>query len=243
MTRFLHISDLHIRHRRRDNADLAVFLGRLHRRYPDHWLIITGDITDDGRADQYSQAVSLLRPWEGRLIVCPGNHDYGALGNFYQEDRAKMFEQTFPGWSQVKIPHEGDRNVQVIPIDSCLKTLSPLDFACGSVSLWQLKELDWMVGMRPESGPGFAIVILHHHPLFHSDPTMRLLNSQEFLATIAGRCDLLMFGHRHQAGRYDNQFGIPHILAAGSARDWHAREIVIDDGKITVNEINAHNQD
>ncbi|WP_162606199.1 metallophosphoesterase [Jiangella asiatica] len=77
MTTLLHLSDLHL------DDDLA--RGRLDRalrilppsRRPD-LIVITGDLADHGRREEYVDLVSAMRgdiPW----IVCPGNHDDPAL--------------------------------------------------------------------------------------------------------------------------------------------------------------------
>jgi 3',5'-cyclic AMP phosphodiesterase CpdA len=50
--------------------------------YPKHYLIVTGDISDDGHEQQFSNAFEALKASKGRIFLCPGNHDIGAAGNF-----------------------------------------------------------------------------------------------------------------------------------------------------------------
>jgi len=56
MKKFLHISDLHIHRQEQKNADVARLLEFISETYPEHYLIITGDITDDGDKKQYENA-------------------------------------------------------------------------------------------------------------------------------------------------------------------------------------------
>ena len=141
--KFIHLSDLHIHSSNDDNAKLIESLKYISDTYPEHKLIITGDITDDGAPRQYENAYELLKSFIGRIYICPGNHDFGAAGNFYSEERARHFDQslaipldqggTFKGdcTPVVNIVKDGSSTAMLIALDSNLETQSPFDFACG----------------------------------------------------------------------------------------------------------------
>src|SRR4030042_6486603 len=91
--KFIHISDLHF-HRDPDlNTEALATLQYIKDHYPQHNLIVTGDITDDGHEEQFNQAFKALEPFQDRIFICPGNHDFGAAGNFYSQERAERFDQ------------------------------------------------------------------------------------------------------------------------------------------------------
>lgn len=48
----------------------------IKERYPTHYVILTGDIVDDGHEEQYKRAAEALAPFTGRIFISPGNHDY-----------------------------------------------------------------------------------------------------------------------------------------------------------------------
>ncbi len=88
---FAHISDLHITERQstRDgkqpgNGKLTPLLQRLNERRPP-FLIISGDITDEGTATQWRLVEQLFRPLhpETKVLVSTGNHD---LNYFFGTD-------------------------------------------------------------------------------------------------------------------------------------------------------------
>ncbi len=46
--KLIHISDLHFHRRKNDNKEAMAMLDFIKQNYPDHYLIVTGDIADDG---------------------------------------------------------------------------------------------------------------------------------------------------------------------------------------------------
>jgi len=90
--KFIHISDLHFHRHESDNEAATSLLQFINQNYPDHKLIVTGDIVDDGDEEQFKRAYEALEPFKGRIYISPGNHDFGAAGNFYSRERAERFD-------------------------------------------------------------------------------------------------------------------------------------------------------
>jgi 3',5'-cyclic AMP phosphodiesterase CpdA len=233
--KFLHLSDLHEHGSTEDNITVDEALGFCATTYPDHIKLITGDLSDDGSVDQYNR---LRESLNGQCVICPGNHDYGAAGHFYSQERADRFDSlccdlkqhgTFAGdCLPVVTTFPG---IRIIALDSNLETISPWDFACGEIGETQLAVLPSLLDTKD-----FTIVMLHHHPFIHSDPFMALWDAEELARVIYGKAGLVIFGHRHITGHWTDIWGIPNILAADAlyASDF-AREIVIEDGVATIN--------
>lgn len=158
---FIHLSDLHF-HRGKNNNDAATnMLQFVAQNYPAHYLLLTGDITDDGDSTQYERAAEALSVFKGRIFICPGNHDFGAAGMFYEPKRASFFDEklsipfaqqgTFAGATRpvVNLARNGDEQALIIALDSNLETLTPFDFACGEIGEPQLQALNEILEITP----------------------------------------------------------------------------------------------
>ena len=173
--KFIHISDLHFHMNTADNIAANKLLSTIREQNQDHKLIVTGDITDDGHPKQFKNAYDALKPFLGNVFIAPGNHDFGAKGNFYSRERARRFDEmlstpldqggTFMGDNTPVInmvEQENDRAI-LIALDTNLETYTPFDFACGAVgdaaelSLleWVVKQVDQLRGVE-----GFEDVLL-----------------------------------------------------------------------------------
>lgn len=246
--KFIHLSDLHVHFNNKDNKELITSLRYIADKYPQHRLIITGDITDDGSPGQYENAYDLLQPFLGRLYFCPGNHDFGASGNLYSRERAQRFDQilsiplgqggTFTGDNTpvVNILREGSDLVMLIALDSNLETHSPFDFACGEIGKSQLQSLDTILATAPAGA--IKIVFFHHHPFIRNDPFMLLKDSEALARVLYGRTDVVLFGHKHVMGEWTNRWNTQYILASDNSWDKdYAKELTITDGRIEVRTI------
>ncbi len=249
--KFIHLSDLHFHSFDSDNKGIVRRLEyiRQNPNYSSHNLIITGDIVDDGHERQYVNAYEALQPFLGRVFICPGNHDFGAAGNFFSKERAERFDAmlakplqqggTFTGDSTpvVNILRDVHDTVMLIGLDTNLETDHPFDFACGEVGESQLGFLKTILA-SPASAGMLKIVFFHHHPFMHKNPFMELKDGRQLMRTLYGRVDMVLFGHKHVADKWENLNGIKYVLAANNTygNDF-AQEIVIAQGQITVTPI------
>ncbi|GAK55720.1 predicted phosphohydrolase [Candidatus Vecturithrix granuli] len=251
--KFLHLSDLHFRSHPEYNRDILTTLDMIREHYPFHYLIITGDITDDGHEIQYEQAYQALAPFVGRIFICPGNHDFGAKGNLFSRERAERFDRmlaiplqqrgTFSG-DNLPVLHllqEEEQQILLIALDTNLETLSPFDFACGQVGATQLTALNSLLS-DPEISDMIVVVFFHHHPFLHTDPLRKLLDAKELMRILYKRVHLVLFGHHHVSKMWVNTLGIPYILACdNSPGKAIAREITIVQQNIAVQEVSIEN--
>jgi 3',5'-cyclic AMP phosphodiesterase CpdA len=242
--KFLHLSDLHIHTNEKDNKDVINLLSFVSETYPDHQLIITGDIADDGKIEQFDNAYKLLEPFKGQLFICPGNHDFGAVGSFYSYERALHFDEmlakplnqggTFKGDSTPVVNILKDNNIKImlIALDSNLETEHPFDFACGEIGESQLKALDTILS-TPSNAEMVKVLFFHHHPFMVNDPFMELKDAKDLARTIYNRVDLVLFGHKHEMGEWQNRYNAQHVLASdNSPGKLYAKEITIDKKEI-----------
>lgn len=212
--KILHISDLHIRRFIEDNVPIFRLLAVIEERYPEHLVILTGDIVDDGLEEQYLMAEALLRPLHRRLMIVPGNHDEAIEGNYYSPGLKKNYEDFKTLLSPVPSCTTID-SIRFMGLNSVLEIKSPTEFdwACGKIGEEQLNALDQFLSAGQRN-----VVFLHHHPFYHVS-TMKLLDADKFLAVCKDRTDILLFGHEHKAEVWLNQYGITIISASGKTPD------------------------
>ena len=237
--KLIHLSDLHFKSLLKQNIEILEMFDFIKRNYNDHYLIITGDITDDGEEIQYDNAYDVLKNFTGRIFICPGNHDFGTRGSQYSRHKAKLFDQKLsiplnqndfffgddnPVINRIK---KGPVKVLLIAIDSNLETSNTFDFACGEVGIYQLEYLDKFLAEK-STGKHTIIIFMHHHPFIYNNPFMKLKDADVFMRTIQDRADILLFGHDHKSDIWHNKYGLKYILASDdSPGKYYVREIII----------------
>ncbi len=247
--KILHLSDLHIKQVTKiwgiPDEDQPIFrlLKSIKERYPDHYLVVTGDITDNGSRDEYKQALTALWPFKGRLFLGPGNHDYRKAGNLILPESPTLLDDMliiplnqhgfFAGDNIPIVNRVGD--VLFIALDSNLEMdvpYYPFEFACGEIGDKQLTELDKILDRSDLT----KVLFFHHHPFIRNNPFMYLKDAKKLHGVVSERVDVMLFGHKHNQEYWQGRWGIPHILAAGKASEENTvAEITIEDGKIEVN--------
>jgi len=245
MLKFIHASDLHFHRKPAKNAAIVRTLDYIRQEYPYHYLIVTGDIVDDGHEEQYRQAQAALLPFRGRIFICPGNHDFGSRGTFYSAECAARFDRwlsgplnlggTFAGdnFPVLHLLRDGEQRVLVMALDTNIETGNLLNFACGQVGSTQLRALDTLLS-DPDLADMVVMVLLHHHPFLHNDRFLKLTDARELMGILYGRVHVVLFGHRHVANMWRDTLGIPYILACDNTPGKaYAREISIARKQIT----------
>ncbi len=152
------ISDTHILARSSDQAvgrrradNLRRCIADINRQRPD-LVVHTGDITQDGRPDEYARAREILAPLEAPLYVIPGNRDRrdglrAAFGDHGYLPKAGAFlHYTIE-----------DRPVRLVALDS-VEAGDRKGAFCKRRQVW----LDGVLGRAPDK----PTVLLIHHPPF-----------------------------------------------------------------------------
>ena len=233
----LHISDTHFIKEVRDDDQRMITA--IKNKYPNHLLIITGDVADDGSEEQYGVAYGLLGLLPNKILMCPGNHDYGKAGIIYTEECEKNYhtfaEKIFSDTYDLGVFVMDD--VVFVRVITPFNTNAPFKFACGKVGEAQMA---WIKAVFEEFKKKKKVVHLHQHPWIHTDPTMRLIDADEFLKVCEdAKVDVLLFGHRHVVGRWHGYKGIGDGLACGrTTADGSAWELQITAHQIQIAQVN-----
>jgi 3',5'-cyclic AMP phosphodiesterase CpdA len=244
--KILHLSDLHFRRFSDDNQEAINTLNYVKSNYPEHYIVLTGDITDDGHPHQYDNAYEALKDFIGRIFISPGNHDFGAAGLFYSLEIAERFDEylskplnqegTFLAENRpvINLVKEENDTIMIIALDTNLETNHPFDFACGEVGEFQLDALYSILSNStiPEMK---KVLFFHHHPFIVNDPFMELKDAKELVRTIYNRVDVVLFGHKHVMNKWENIWGAKYVLASdNSPGKSKAGEITIENGDISM---------
>lgn len=190
-----HLSDLHLG---RPGAALAAeaICQRLLEANVDH-VIVTGDLTHGGRAEELAQFERIFKPFRGRLTAVPGNHDrlHDEVARWVMGDK-RVEVSAAPGLFVVRVDSTGQHN---------RSPLSPH----GDLTEADLNEIDAALALAPHDA--LVAIALHHH--VHELPIDNMgerlahrigISSDELelgetlLRRIAGRVDVIFHGHRHQ---------------------------------------------
>ena len=245
--KIIHLSDLHIgKSNNLEKAGILVdWILDQQDQHDSKFVIISGDLVDDGEEWQFLEArklVERLRDAGFTVLVAPGNHDYGPDGYRESKKSQRDFQELISGVDTYPHLHL-QAGVGVILLDSMaaeMKQREPWG-AQGYLGKKQLQKLDLLLDELGENPAVEQIVLaLHHHPfdyLFyhglrdHAD--LKGVVSQP----IDGkpRVNALLFGHKHLEHRFNDPeenkeelYGIDLIYASGQSVERH------EDGKMVL---------
>jgi 3',5'-cyclic AMP phosphodiesterase CpdA len=198
-TFLVQLSDTHIREPERlayGRLDTAPYLRRAVTaicRLPQkpNAVVITGDLTDFGRAAEYEHLRTLIQPLSMPVYLLPGNHDDR------QQMRASFPEYSYlgkEGFIQYSVPI-GD--LQLITLDTVVPLASEGSL-CGERLAWLAVEL--------EKSRHRPVVVAMHHPPFqtligHMDEIGLLSGAHELekLLKLFPNVERVICGHLHRA--------------------------------------------
>ena len=223
MKTLAHISDLHFG--RLDPAVLEPLRRKLHALAPD-LLVVSGDLTQRARKEQFREAVEYLDTLPKPRLVVPGNHDV-PLYNVFKRFLAPLGNYRKIVDRDVE-PDYFDDEMAVVGVN----TARSLVFKGGRINEEQAEAVRAKLCGLPE---GITKIVVTHHP-FHvpegSDEENQIVGRARMaLEKLAGcGADLLLSGHMHEAdvGHTAERYRIAGVSAlvvqAGTATSSRTRE-------------------
>ena len=221
MRTLVHLSDLHFG--RVDPALLDPLREQVERIAPTV-VVVSGDLTQRARSEEFEQARAWLDTLPGPQIIVPGNHDislYNVVRRFLAPlDRYKRY--ITEDLSPVYI----DEEIAVLGIN----TARSLTFKDGRVNREQVERIRaTLAGLDPD----VTRVVVTHHPfdLPEGGREEDLLGRARMAMEVFAECgvDLLMAGHLHQshAGNTQARYRISEyaalVVQAGTATSTRER--------------------
>lgn len=237
MQTLVHISDLHIGRDEATDASARRLVSMLVEARVDS-VLLTGDVTHRGLAAELLRYERIFSPLleTGRLLAVPGNHDRmgdDAARGIMRAGRVAV--SSLPG-------------LHVVRVDSTAPHNRSLVDGHGALSAQDVADVELALDDAPRGA--VPVVMLHHHvlPLPVEDLAEKLATfiglpcadelplGEDLLGRIAGRCRLVLHGHRHVPAEFRVALpGAPgmRILNAGSTTQLgRARMLAHRDGEI-----------
>lgn len=148
------------------------------------FLLLTGDLTQDGSEAGYKRIAKSLNSFNFPAYCIPGNHD-----------NAKMMEQVYPLETISTERHIILKNWHLILLDSQIPGAVE-----GRLDVSQLNYLQHCLQSYPQH---HAIIVFHHQPVpvgSHWLDNLGLKNATEFWEVISHypKVHTVLFGHVHQ---------------------------------------------
>jgi 3',5'-cyclic AMP phosphodiesterase CpdA len=224
MKKIIHLSDLHVGFDQ-CQAHLNALVTRLiflKKPASEYVVIITGDLVEDGTQEGLFETVMVeinrLKSAGFRILICPGNHDYGT-GSNGDKDLVPKFKQAFFSDPAYTFPRlDIIDKTAFIGLDTMADELNWYDqfFAEGELGKAQLSALKTLLDSAEVKGCDHRVVYMHHHPFapraFHG-----LKDSEKLGKLLTGKIHCLLFGHNHDAKIWNGYWDIPRCYDAGSS--------------------------
>ncbi|MEL7253270.1 MAG: phosphodiesterase [Pseudomonadota bacterium] len=150
-------------------------------------VVFTGDLTDHGSAEEFTEFKRLIQPLDLPMIAVPGNHDN-------RENMRAAFHDM--PW----MPPLGPINIRVDLEDV---TILGLDTLVDGAAYGELSQttLDWLRQTLAETGENPVLLAMHHPPVASGIALMDrqgLRNSDALAAIITGCNCRIIAGHLHR---------------------------------------------
>lgn len=208
----MHLSDIHFG---RENTAAVAAVSRLAETEAFDLIVISGDITQLGKASEFAAAQAFVQALPHPVIVTPGNHDvpYATPGRLFAPFH--RYRRCFGDPWNAAFDKPG---LSVRAFNSSRGTQVRLNWSKGSV--WPDQARD--AGNALKAAPAGALkVIVCHHPLMEitGGPMTGRVRGGKMAAGILGRrgVDAILTGHVHTAFAHALPVGSGCTYAIGAA--------------------------
>jgi 3',5'-cyclic AMP phosphodiesterase CpdA len=191
-------------------------------------VVITGDLVNKVSDRKDLKAVKdelkiLTKAGYKRILVVPGNHDYGS-GSLGNKLYVSIFKEVFYGKERTYPILDIVDDTAFIGLDTMAEELNWYDrlWAEGEIGTSQLERLRSLLQLDEVRQCGRRVIYLHHHP-FDWQPLHQLKDSVqlgEILELSNGEgtsIDAILYGHQHRGRSSNGHWGIKRCYDAGTA--------------------------
>lgn len=217
-SRILHLSDLHFGNRNALDKEPYLETCLLSRRGDFDRIVITGDLFDNPRTDDYRafyRFLTSLKNWNPKdPVLVPGNHDQRVFGNNFGRIGEQYQQLANMKWGPGVVI---DKDLHCAFL--CFNSSEEGDWARGKISESQLRsvatDLQIELSRNEELNDYERIAVIHHHPfpyapeelpvqrgrkkLFRGNERfIQMEDADRFLSWCAARqAPLILHGHKH----------------------------------------------
>lgn len=196
--RFALLTDIHITPNTTSAADLQNSVSQINRTSGIDFVLVSGDITEEGDRESLKKAKSILDELKMKYYIIPGNHD-----TKWSESGATYFATLF-GDERFKFEYEG---YLFLGFNS-----GPLlRMADGHVSP---QDIIWLKEELKKAGKEQPVVLVTHYPLQEGDVD----NWYDVTDAIRPYNIRVVLGGHYHSNRFLSYDGIPGILSRSNLR-------------------------
>ncbi len=217
-----HLSDLHFGAASPDavsalHADLA-------QRQPE-FVIITGDLTQEGRKKEFEEARDFLAAIKATLFIVPGNHDLPVRNLWARFISPYSRFQRFI--ANATNPVYADGRIALAGLNSARRAALDINWSYGRLSRRQIRDAACHFG---HAEPSTIKIVAAHHPFIKGagKAGARIVTrGEEALQEFSkNRVDIILTGHVHQSGAIEVAAGSRNIviIQAGTATSTRTRD-------------------
>lgn len=218
MTTLVHISDLHFG--REVSPVIEGLLESIADADPDH-IIISGDLTQRARADQYKKGVHFLNRLPAPYLIIPGNHDLPLF------NLIKRFHRPWGNWNafvtrEMAPVLKGDDFIAA-GVNTARRWATLLDQTRGRINTAQTNAAITQLQNAPDD---HLRILVAHHPFWLPEGQERrhlVGGRDQALASLKqARVDMILGGHLHIAyQKLLNGILVVHAGSGVSSRTSH----------------------
>jgi 3',5'-cyclic AMP phosphodiesterase CpdA len=191
--RLLHMSDIHFGY---EDAPAVAAAAAFAASAPFDLLVVSGDLTQYGREDEFRSAAAWLSALPGPQLATPGNHDTPWAGLIERATRpfAGYVRAIGPQWqASFAAP-----NLSALAVNSARGWQFRLNWSKGEISRRQAEAASRSLEGAP---PGALRVLVCHHPLIEvaGAPMTARVRGGRFAAKRFAQAgvDMILTGHLH----------------------------------------------
>lgn len=206
-------------------------------------IVITGDLVDkagdidnDGNYENYKavkdKIIRLNNNGFKNILVIPGNHDYYKPYLYAEKALIQVFRDNFWDFTEEPALTKDYPKLNIIN-NIAFIGLNSMSSEYGSIDSWgaegelgppQINRLNDLLNKDDNiKNCAYRVMYLHHNP-FEDRYWHRLRDAGEFRNLLKSyndthfdkKIDILLFGHTHNAQKYDENCGISRCYEAGS---------------------------
>lgn len=212
MTSIIQFADIHFGVEDKDAiASLAATVKALK---PDV-TVICGDITQNGKKEEFYAARDWISKLPGPKVITPGNHDTPMFGLF------QRFFNPFGRYNRIiaplGVPHYTDENISIVPLNTSRGWQAKIDWSLGVIDV---DELERAIDQLKSSAPSMVKMIAVHHPFIYpaSSPLQKVTeHGAEALKRLSEfNIDAVLSGHIHSPFVLERQPDQTEVMSIGS---------------------------
>ncbi|WP_031551795.1 metallophosphoesterase family protein [Parvularcula oceani] len=196
MARIAHLSDLHFG--RTDQSQLDALASALERDRTDH-IIVTGDLTQEGRKREFEAAAAWFETLPMRVTAIPGNHD-APVRNLYRRFKSpwERYERYTGLDAEPIVPGKG---YIFAGANSARRIRPSLDWSTGSLNRRQVARVIEAFRDHPDD----ISMVGFHHPIRAIETAAKagkaVVSGADHVvdAMADAKVDVMMTGHVHLA--------------------------------------------